>query len=60
MRKYVKPAIEVISLRVEERIASCSGGALYTEFNWDGPTCNLEALDHGANQASCFDMVDCS
>ncbi len=63
MKKYVKPEIEVIKLRMEERIASagCSGGRITVEVElglFDGACGPQDSPEE--NLGECYDLSDCS
>lgn len=59
MKKYIKPEMEVIKLRVEERIAVvCSGEQFISENDMTDLECFV-ALP-GDNLGECYDLTDCS
>ena len=60
MKKYVKPEIEIIKLRIEERIASCANDRLKSEFNWFDPECNKALPIENFWTSDCYDLSDCS
>lgn len=59
MKQYVKPQVEIIELRTEERIASCSGKPKET-LESTSSVCDYPAFDIAIGEAACFDLMDCS
>lgn len=60
MKKYAKPEMEVIKLRVEERIASCEPFRLISESDWTIDTCMVAQPIDNVWTADCYDISDCS